>query len=248
MRVIQKAKFIVLGMAIMFVFSAIFTPSMAAMIQKQISVSTGVNIYVDDVKLNPVDANGKSVEVFIYNGTTYLPVRVVANAVGKPVIWDGKTSSVYLGKHKSNEPTVMLHELDYFNTSEKLYGENRIITGKSYKDIFGKQYTDYISYDKTYSSAWYEYRINGQYSSLKGIIAMNYDKRTTTGIGNFRVYGDDKILYSSPSIAAGFDTTDFEVDLTGVLTLRIEFFIERAGTLTQGSSKDFAIIGASLYQ
>ncbi len=48
-------------------------------------------------------------EPFIYEGTTYLPVRDVAKAVGKAVEWDGKTNTVYLGaktKEATNEYVV----------------------------------------------------------------------------------------------------------------------------------------------
>lgn len=81
MKVKQKTKYyLVLGIVIVAMFGIMIVPSVAAMLQKQITVSTGVNIYVDDKKLNPVDANGNPVEVFIYNGTTYLPVRAIADA------------------------------------------------------------------------------------------------------------------------------------------------------------------------
>lgn len=35
---------------------------------------------------------------FVYNGTTYVPVRFVAEALGKDVTWDAKTNSVHIGK------------------------------------------------------------------------------------------------------------------------------------------------------
>lgn len=240
----QKIKYFVLGAVMAIIFSALAMPAMGSMIQKQISVSTGVNIYVDDVKLNPVDSSGRPVDVFVYNGTTYLPVRAVADAVGKPVYWDGKTSSVYLGKHDSSEPSAMLKDLDYFNES-KNNGRNIVVTGESFKDNFGNSYTDYVSYEKNNSSAWRDYKINGKYSSLKGTIVLNYDKRTTTNIGNFRVYGDNKLLYSSPSMTAGSDKVDFEVDVTGVLTLRIEFYRENK---VRVADMEFAVVKAGLYQ
>ena len=57
-----------------------------------------IQIYVDGMKIEPKDVNGNKVEPFIYNGTTYLPVRAVGNAFGKEVAWDGENKSVYLGK------------------------------------------------------------------------------------------------------------------------------------------------------
>ena len=47
--------------------------------------------------IDPKDANGQTVEPFIYNGTTYLPVRAVGTAIGKDVSWDGVEKVVYLG-------------------------------------------------------------------------------------------------------------------------------------------------------
>ena len=81
----------------------------AGKLQKRtITVYSGVDIYVDDARLDARDANGNPVEVFIYNGTTYLPVRAVGEAVGKAVQWEAKTSSVYIGQHKSDKPAVWL--------------------------------------------------------------------------------------------------------------------------------------------
>ncbi len=43
-------------------------------------ITDGINIVVDGKKLNPTDVNGNAVQPMIYNGTTYLPVRAVADA------------------------------------------------------------------------------------------------------------------------------------------------------------------------
>jgi hypothetical protein len=56
-----------------------------------------IKIYIDQTLITPRDANGAVVEPFIVGGTTYLPVRAVAEALGKDVSWDDDTSSVYIG-------------------------------------------------------------------------------------------------------------------------------------------------------
>lgn len=58
----------------------------------------GIKIYVDGDRITPKDGNGKIVEPFIYDGTTYLPVRAVSEALGKQVTWDEKSNSVYIGQ------------------------------------------------------------------------------------------------------------------------------------------------------
>jgi hypothetical protein len=65
---------------------------------KTISATYGdIKIYVDETQITPKDTNGKTVEPFIADGTTYLPVRAAAEALGQEVGWDGATKSVYIG-------------------------------------------------------------------------------------------------------------------------------------------------------
>jgi len=59
------------------------------------SINRGITVTYADIKLNingsiitPKDAAGNTVEPFIYNGTTYLPVRAVADALNSTVTWD----------------------------------------------------------------------------------------------------------------------------------------------------------------
>ena len=42
-------------------------------------------------------------EPFIYEGTTYLPVRAVGEAVGKNVTWDAASKTVILGETEQKE-------------------------------------------------------------------------------------------------------------------------------------------------
>ena len=209
----KKARCLILGLVVMMAFGAMAIPVVAAVIQKQITVATGVNIYVDDTKLNPTDVNGNPVEVFIYNGTTYLPVRSVAEAVGKPVLWDGKTRSVYLGKHDTDEPAVMLHELDYFDRSSEFR------TYRDVKDNLGNSY-DYGFASR--GSGWQTYNINGKYTKMKGKYILSYEYRDTNYENRFKVYGDGKLIYNSTVMTSGVFPIDFEIDLRGVLELKIE--------------------------
>ena len=76
----------------------------AAPLEKKISaVYDDIKIYVDGVLVLPKDANGNVVEPFVSEGTTYLPVRAVGQALAKEVSWDGETKSVYVGKKPENK-------------------------------------------------------------------------------------------------------------------------------------------------
>ena len=53
-----------------------------------------IRIVVDDKEITPTDINGKVVEPFIIDGTTYVPLRAIGEALGKNVSWDSNTSTV----------------------------------------------------------------------------------------------------------------------------------------------------------
>lgn len=55
-----------------------------------------IKITLNGQSVTPKDANGNAVEPFIIDGTTYLPVRGVAGALGLDVEWDGNTNTVIL--------------------------------------------------------------------------------------------------------------------------------------------------------
>ncbi len=69
---------------------------------KQLTANyVGVSLVIDGQLVVPKDVNGNLVEPFIVDGTTYLPVRAIAEALGKEVSWDGETKTVFIGD-KSN--------------------------------------------------------------------------------------------------------------------------------------------------
>lgn len=56
--------------------------SNAGSILKQITVTQGgIEFYVDGKMVQPLDGNGKQVQPFVYDGTTYLPLRALPNAL-----------------------------------------------------------------------------------------------------------------------------------------------------------------------
>ena len=57
---------------------------------------TGINITYNGAKVTPTDAKGNPVEPFIINGTTYLPLRGVAQILGLNVAWDATSNTAAL--------------------------------------------------------------------------------------------------------------------------------------------------------
>ena len=57
-----------------------------------------IKITLNGEKIEPKDAAGNPVEPFIIDGTTYLPVRAIAEALGMDVQWDGETRTAMLSE------------------------------------------------------------------------------------------------------------------------------------------------------
>lgn len=67
--------------------------------QKQATLNyDNIKISLNGKEVVSTDANGNKVEPFIIDGTTYLPVRAVANALGLEVGWEQATKTVTLEK------------------------------------------------------------------------------------------------------------------------------------------------------
>ena len=81
--------------AIILMFALFLTTSYAAnTYRKTITVTSGVNVEFNNEAIDMTDANGKVVEAFIYNGTTYVPIRAVSNAFGADIGYDRNTQTI----------------------------------------------------------------------------------------------------------------------------------------------------------
>lgn len=57
-----------------------------------------INVQVNGQVFSPTDANGREVPVFAYNGTTYAPLRALAEAYGLEVGYDKERNMATVGK------------------------------------------------------------------------------------------------------------------------------------------------------
>ena len=112
-----------------------------------------IKVYKDNELCELKDANGNSIEPFIYNNTTYLPVRATASLADMQVNWDGDTKSVYLWDEQSQGQNYLIEEcglLETNGTCKEYYASN----GESFL-MSGKKYTNGIVMESYNSSAAY---------------------------------------------------------------------------------------------
>lgn len=120
-----------------------------------------IKLNIEGTQVTPKDANGAVVEPFIYNGTTYLPVRAVGQALGKQVSWDGNTNTVYIGTNLGQETFLMDVCPPYETRSVHDENTNMTMSGKSYGHGFS-MYSDtgcyaYINLDGNYRTMEFDF-------------------------------------------------------------------------------------------
>lgn len=178
-------------------------------------ITNGVKIVIDGQKLNPTDANGNKVEPIIYNGTTYLPVRAVANAIGKAVYWDGPNYTVYLGDMNGEleYPTVELEDMTSI-------GDNPSKTDKL-TDNYGNTYVHAISYYSWPLNP--EYLLNMKYSRFKGTLYVPRGENSDRTC-HLTIVADGKTIYKSPEMNKASAPAKIDVNVTGYNDVKFNFY------------------------
>lgn len=198
-------------------------------------ITQGIKIVVDGQKINPKDANGNKVEPFIYNGTTYLPVRAIADALGKEVYWDGPNYTVYLGEMNGRLEYPSL----YLKDAENIGSYISFLDQKT--DNYGNMYN---SSGKLFSDDHAEYLLNMKYSRLKGTIFV--EKGTTApNTAIITVKADGKTIYTSPQISKTSYPISLDLNIRGCNHLEIAC---SSISISNSISGEIYIADAGFYQ
>lgn len=97
MKKLNNLKWFSMGMAVCLLVTALVVPAFASTLSKTAQlVYNDIKITLNGGAVTPKDANGNTVEPFIIDGTTYLPLRAISNALGLGVTWDATTKTAAL--------------------------------------------------------------------------------------------------------------------------------------------------------
>ncbi len=143
--------------------------------QKQATLNyNSIRITLDGQPLIPKDAAGQTVEPFIIDGTTYLPVRAVGQALGLGVDWDGHTNTVILTSPEDPWADYAIHDCyaDFSVPSfENIVGPNALV------DVYPLTTRDSVAY--TYDPLKFDYDPDGNcfedYFDLLNFYGFEYD-------------------------------------------------------------------------
>lgn len=216
-----------------------------------------IKIVVDGVLVEPKDSNGNPIEPFIYNGSTYLPVRGIGEAFGKEVEWDGDTSTVYVGGIQKPAKEVYLYDKPYLECDIPAEFEAGEFVNLRAGDIERNNITNYIGFNldayefidlsnREYRNS-VTYALNGSAEKVKGTFvapAFNYVDSAEYSVSFYNENG--KLLYQSPIMTESVAPVDFEFDARNALKLKVEFNGHSGGSGVLYNFyciiKDFALI------
>ncbi len=191
-----------------------------------------IRIFINGDELTSKSSDGKTLEPFIYNDSTYLPIRAIAEAIGRDVSWDPSTSTVYIEGNDDREYSEESNDDREYSEEEyeQEYGEDYSpaqTTGYlspyqgNYQEetitLGGKKYHNSIRLDN--GSAYYN--LEQKYS------AMNFTYAPIDGTGDDEIesdiyfYGDGRLL-DTFNIKYGQYPKEYSINVAGVSQLEIK--------------------------
>ena len=106
-----------------------------------------IKIRLNGEEVVPKDANGKIVEPFLIEGTTYLPVRAVGEALGLKVDWDGDTSTVFLNdkEHQNSEnKSSIVEAYELYQEAENVVNNGANTIAEASKQLSNSMITQFV--------------------------------------------------------------------------------------------------------
>lgn len=159
----EKVKGFLGGVVITLATSTIIT-AFATPIEQAINVVyDNYRIIIDGADKSNVSEDSKP---FIYNGRTYVPLRYIGEAMGKKVLWDGDTKSIYINDEGTSREDVNFASQGYEKSDKDIY---------LYSDTNIVQFNSYV-YNYTESENSITFNLNGLAKKVLGTVDMSDTK------------------------------------------------------------------------
>ena len=121
-----------LGVATSLLVVALSVPALASTVTRTAQLAyNNIKITLNGSTVTPKDAAGNTVEPFIINGTTYLPVRAIASALGVNAGWDASTNTVQLSTGNASANGSVIYDqggvkITYLGIASMEYGGEEV--------------------------------------------------------------------------------------------------------------------------
>lgn len=113
-----------------------------------------VTLVLNGDRWQPTDPAGKPLSPILYNGSNYLPVRAVAEALKVPIDYDATTQTIYIGNKPGDKMPIfaMPMEIDFIYVIQSKDKNDTLVKGKQFNEVLKiDQYGDvYFTLDRKY--------------------------------------------------------------------------------------------------
>lgn len=168
----------------------------------------------------------------IFNGTTYVPLRFMADSMGKSVTYIPETRSVYVGKAPKGTVTYLTALKASTFVKSKGNSGDMVKPITSFTAVSGKKYTNGYEIVKGFKmdrgnfSA--EYMLSKGYTKFQAELAPSSywaDKPVDPDVGRFKIFGDGREIYDSGTIPSDLEKPIvIDLDVSEYNKLTIEGF------------------------
>ncbi len=124
-------------------------PALASTGSRTLTVSP-INVLVNGEVFRPKDVNGNEVLVFVYNGTTYAPLRALAEAYGLEVNYDSARNMAIVNGSVKGEPSTLAPAAPFSTVSYEEFAsqwtvKEKPVTNYGSEKIFTVKYSGPLS-------------------------------------------------------------------------------------------------------
>ncbi len=230
----ERMKGILTGVVATSIISVTMLTVFAAPVEKAINVVYDTyRIIIDGADKSDAPEDSKP---FIFNGRTYVPLRYIAESMGKQVKWDGDTTTIYINDEGNSREDVYFATQGYDKSDNGIKLDGNAKTMGLYSTVNSGASNDYSQDDKGFIRRGIIFNLNGIAKNVYGTIDMsNTEKDYTEGKVVFYDQ-NNSIIYESTYLRNSTNPIPFEFSALGVLQLKVEFICATDASIPQSFS------------
>lgn len=169
-----------------------------------------ISVLVDGEVFQPKDAQGNDVMVFTYNGTTYAPLRALAEAYGLEVGYDGERNIATVSKQPT-QTQAPIADTGYAGFEKQWTVKEKPVTNYGNEKIFTVTYSGDLSRSE-FKAWWKSYDLETLKEYAERMIAEVQSEVPGYTVTAYFSYGQ----YNLGSVHAESDFTGSNFDAAGV--------------------------------
>jgi len=214
------------GIVLSFFLGTVSSHAASALEEVKAYLNHEITFVLNGASWQPKDANGNNVMPITYNGSTYVPLRAVSQALGAAVDYDVDKKQVILGEKRDSVPflgdSISLDTKKSYYTSSATRNPSELkFDGKQYKAAYKMEEVNsnrkklVIDFGKAYTKAHI-------------VTAANFGANHTSM--KFRVLNDkDEVLYES-TLTDDAPLVEADIELAGMTRyLTVDFVATVSG-------------------